>query len=76
MRITKPQSHEPIRLVEVRNGRPVYRVVIDTAPKGAPRRQVTRTFGSLREARGLVSARDPGARQERPVHRPQQGHPA
>ena len=32
-----------------------YRVVLDTAPPGARRRQVTRTFDTIREARDFVS---------------------
>lgn len=50
MRVTKPRDGEPIRLVETARG-VRYRVVVDTAPKGAPRRQVTRTFDTIREAR-------------------------
>jgi hypothetical protein len=32
-----------------------YRTVVDVAPKGAPRRQVTRTFRTLSEARTFVT---------------------
>jgi integrase len=53
VRITQPKEHEPIRLVPTTTG-PRYRAVLDIAPKGAPRRQVTRTFGTLREARTFV----------------------
>jgi len=53
MRITKPRDGEPIRLVQTAAGYR-YRVVLDIATKGAPRRQVTRTFDTLREARGFV----------------------
>lgn len=54
MRITAPRAGEPIRLIDTKSG-PRYRVVLDTAPKGAPRRQVTRTFITLREARDFVN---------------------
>jgi integrase len=53
MRVTKPREGEPIRLVATATGQR-YRVVVDTAPKGAPRRQVTRTFDTVREARAFV----------------------
>ncbi|HEY5786190.1 MAG TPA: site-specific integrase [Microlunatus sp.] len=52
-RITQPRADEPIRLVENKTGH-VYRVTIDTAQKGAPRRQITRTFPSLKTAREFV----------------------
>ena len=54
MRITKPREGEPIRLIDTKSG-PRYRVVLDVAPKGAPRRQVTRTLPTLAEARDFVS---------------------
>ncbi|WP_300389101.1 tyrosine recombinase XerC [uncultured Nocardioides sp.] len=54
MRVTKPRDGEPIRLVETERG-VRYRVVLDTAPPGARRRQVTRTFDTIREARDFVS---------------------
>ncbi|KAA1427871.1 site-specific integrase [Nocardioides antri] len=53
MRITKPKPGEPIRFVESKGG-PRYRVVLDVSPKGASRRQVTRTYATLREARAFV----------------------
>lgn len=53
MRVTTPRDGEPIRLVETARG-VRYRVVLDTAPPGARRRQVTRTFDTIREARGFV----------------------
>lgn len=53
-RITKPKDHEPIRLTETASG-VRYRVVLDTAPKGGKRRQVTRTFDTIKEARGFVA---------------------
>lgn len=53
MRITPPRDDEPIRLVETKKG-PRYRVVVDTAMKGAPRKQTTRTFDTLRTARAFV----------------------
>lgn len=53
MRVTQPREGEPIRLVETAKGHR-YRVVIDTAPKGAARKQVTRTFDTIREARAFV----------------------
>jgi len=52
-RIPQPKAHEPIRLIETKSG-PRYRVVLDTAPKGAPRRQVTRTLPTLADARAFV----------------------
>jgi integrase len=53
-RIPQPKTHEPIRLIETKSG-PRYRAVLDTAPKGAPRRQVTRTLNTLAEARAFVT---------------------
>jgi hypothetical protein len=38
MRVTKPKDGEPIRLVATKTGHR-YRVVLDIAPHGAPRRQ-------------------------------------
>lgn len=55
MRITQPREGEPIRLVSTRRG-VRYRVVLDVAPKGSPRRQVTRTLDTLAEARAFVNA--------------------
>ncbi|MEJ7707692.1 MAG: hypothetical protein WKF82_10785 [Nocardioidaceae bacterium] len=56
MRIRVPREGEPIRLVSTATGHR-YRVVLDIAPKGAPRRrQVTRTFTSLSEARAFVDS--------------------
>lgn len=54
MRITQPKEGEPIRLVETAGGAR-YRVVLDATPKGEKRRQVTRTFDTIREARGFVA---------------------
>ena len=53
-RILQPRKDEPIRLVETHDG-PRYRVVLTTSPKGAPRRQTTRTFDTLPEARKFVT---------------------
>lgn len=53
-RTTKPRDGEPIRLIETARGAR-YRVTLDVAPRGAPRRQITRTMDSLREARGFVN---------------------
>lgn len=53
-RITRPREGEPIRLLSTDSG-PRYRVVLDIAPKGAKRKQVTRTFVALSEARGFVT---------------------
>lgn len=54
MRVTKPRPGEPIRLVETKGG-PRYRVVLDTGVHAdGRRRQVTRTLGTLREARDFV----------------------
>jgi integrase len=55
VRITKPRDGEPIRLIDTERG-VRYRVVLDVAPKGSPRRQVTRTLDSLAEARAFVNA--------------------
>lgn len=52
-RVLTPKPNEPIRLIETRRG-PRYRAVLDVSPKGAPRRQVTRAFDTLREARAFV----------------------
>ncbi|MCW2857877.1 MAG: hypothetical protein JWR52_3492 [Marmoricola sp.] len=49
-RVLAPKSSEPIRLIETKTG-PRYRVVVDAAAKGAGRRQVTKTFDTLPEAR-------------------------
>lgn len=49
-----PRSDEPIRLAPVADGYH-YRVVLDVAPKGSPRRQLTRTFKTLIAARDFVS---------------------
>ncbi len=53
-RITKPREGEPIRLVQTTTS-VRYRAVVDSAPAGSKRRQVTRTFGTLGEAREWVS---------------------
>ncbi|QCW51462.1 tyrosine-type recombinase/integrase [Nocardioides dongxiaopingii] len=53
MRVTKPREGEPIRLVETGKG-VRYRAVLDVAPTGGKRRQVTRTFDTIREARAFV----------------------
>jgi len=51
--VTKPREGEPIRLVETTRG-VRYRAVVDTAPEGTKRKQVTRTFYTIREAREFV----------------------
>lgn len=53
-RIPEPRRHEPIRLIESRKG-PRYRAVLDITPAGGQRRQVTRTFESLPDARTFVA---------------------
>lgn len=53
-RVTPPREGEPIRLISTNAGHR-YRVVLDVSPSGAPRKQITRTFDSLREARVFVS---------------------
>lgn len=53
-RVLEPKKAEPIRLVETQSG-PRYRVVITTSPKGAPRKQTTKTFETLPEARKFVA---------------------
>jgi len=55
MRTTQPRKGEPIRLVSTDSGHR-YRVVLDIAPPGAKRRQVTRTFATIRAARDFVTA--------------------
>lgn len=52
-RITQPRSSEPIRLIETKT-KPRYRVVLDVSPTGSQRKQLTRTFDTLREARDFV----------------------
>lgn len=54
MRVPMPKDHEPIRVVQTKSGAR-YRVTIDTAPKGAPRRQITATFPTLTTARAYVA---------------------
>lgn len=53
-RVTQPGDAEPIRLIETKAGHR-YRVVLDTSPAGVPRRQITRTFNTIREARKFVN---------------------
>lgn len=53
-RITKPRADEPIRLVTTGGGRSRYRVTLDVAPRGAPRKQITSTHASLGAARAFV----------------------
>jgi integrase len=53
-RTPTPRSDEPIRTVTTQAGLR-YRVVLDTSPKGAPRRQVTKTFDTLKQARTFVT---------------------
>lgn len=52
-RVTQPREGEPIRIVATQAGHR-YRAVLDVAPAGTPRKQLTRTFDSLREARDFV----------------------
>lgn len=52
-RVTKPREGEPIRLLDTASA-PRYRVVLDVAPKGGRRKQVTRTFDTLADARTFV----------------------
>jgi integrase len=54
VRITEPRANEPIRLIRTGN-RHRYRVVLDVAPPDAPRRQVTRTFATIKAARAFVT---------------------
>ncbi len=53
-RVSQPREGEPIRLVSTDSG-PRYRAVLDVAPPGAKRRQITRTFRTLGEARDFVT---------------------
>lgn len=55
-RILYPKADEPIRLIETNSGQYRYRVTLDVAPKGAKRKQMTRTFDTLRDARAFVTA--------------------
>lgn len=58
----KPKAKpEPIRVVHTERGER-FRVVLDVAPKGAPRRQVTRTFDTLAQAREYVAEVRDGVR--------------
>jgi integrase len=52
-RTAQPRPDEPIRLLPGRP--PRYRVVLDVSPKGQARKQITRTFGSIGDARAFVS---------------------
>ena len=56
MRITRPRPGEPIRLVDTKHG-PRYKVVLDVGlrPDGR-RRQVQKTFTTIRAARDFVTA--------------------
>jgi integrase len=57
MRITRPKPGEPIRLIESGSGQIRYRVVLDAGVKAdGRRRQVTRTFARLADARAYVAA--------------------
>ncbi len=57
MRITKPKAGEPIRLLSTSEGETRYRVVLDIEVKAdGRRRQLTRTFRGLGEARAFVAA--------------------
>jgi integrase len=53
MPAAKPRAGEPIRVIETQKS-PRYRVVLDVAPKGAKRKQHTKTFDTLKEARAHV----------------------
>jgi integrase len=53
MRVSMPKPGEPIRLITT-NGGPRYRSVLDTGGKGSDRKQATRTFATLAEARAWV----------------------
>ncbi len=48
-----PKSYEPIRRMERANG-VRYRVTVDTAPEGQPRKQTSKMFDSVAEARAFV----------------------
>lgn len=52
-RIPEPKQFEPIRRIETQSGHR-YRVVMDVATKGARRKQVTKTFTTLTQARAFV----------------------
>ncbi len=54
MTVAQPKKHEPIRFRAAKSG-PRYDVTLDVGPKGGPRKQSTRTFASLDEARAYVT---------------------
>lgn len=54
-RVSTPREDEPIRLIDTAKGHR-YRVVLDVAQHHERRRQLTRTFDTLRQARGFVTA--------------------
>lgn len=60
-RTSQPREGEPIRLVQTRGGTR-FRVVLDVAAPGAPRRQITRTFNTLTDARDFITATRAGKR--------------
>src|SRR5690242_21943923 len=53
-RTPMPRPDEPIRTITTQGGLR-YRAVVDISPKGAPRRQVTKTFDTLKQARSFVT---------------------
>ena len=55
MRTTRPRKGEPIRLVSTASG-VRYRAVLDISAQGAKRRQITRTFITIKAAREFVTA--------------------
>lgn len=55
MRITQPREQEPIRLVQTKGSEHRYVVTIDVAAPGARRRQIKRSYRSLKDARVFVT---------------------
>lgn len=51
---TCPAAREPIRMIVTKSGRVRFRVVVDGAAPGQPRKQITRTVETLAAARSLV----------------------
>lgn len=56
MRFTPPKDHEPIRLVTTKGGEHRFHVTLDVALPGMARKQIKRSFRTLRQARDFVTA--------------------
>jgi integrase len=53
-RVARPRPGEPIKIVITKSGHR-YRAVVDFSAKGAPRKQLRRTFDTLTEARAFIA---------------------